>query len=94
MARELDRRRRQIDAGDDRAMPCETNQVGAGTAPDLQHAPPAELVEGHQPRQVMQFLEMILLEIGEEAGEPGGCVGDVEIVNVRVPVRANGALGR
>ena len=36
---------------------------------------------------------MILLEIGEEARRTGGVRRDVEIVNVRVPVRAHVALG-
>ena len=55
---------------------------------------PAELVERHEPRQMVQLLEMILLEIGEEPRRARRMRRDLEVVNVRVPVRANGALGR
>ena len=75
-------------------MTREADQIGAGAASDLEHAAPAELIERHEPRQMVQLLEVILLEIGEEAGRAGRMRRDVEIVNVRVPVRAHGALGR
>ena len=75
-------------------MTRESNQIGAGAASDLQDAAPAKLVERHEPRQMMQLLEMILLEVGEEAGRARRVRRDVEVVNVRVPVRAHGALGR
>ena len=75
-------------------MAREADQIGAGAASDLEHAAPAKLIERYQPRQMMQLLEMILLEIGEEAGRARRMRRDVEVVNVRVPVRAHGALGR
>ena len=75
-------------------MARESNQIGAGAASDLEHAAAAILIERHEPRQMVQLLEMILLEIGEEAGRARRMRRDVEVVNVRVPVRAHGALGR
>ena len=74
LRRQRDRRRREVDAGDHRAVSREANQIGAGAASDLEHAAAAILIERHETRQMMQLLEVILLEIGEEAGEPGGCV--------------------
>ena len=91
---ERDRGRCEVDAGDLRAMTREPNQVGARSASDLKDATPAKLVERHEPRQMVQLLEMILLEVGEEAGRSGRVGRDVEVVNVRVPVRTHGALGR
>ena len=55
---------------------------------------PRILIERHEPRQMVQLLEMILLEVGEEAGRARRVRRDVEVVNVCVPVRAHGALGR
>ncbi len=75
-------------------MTRESNQIGAGSASDLEDAASAELVERHEPRQMVQLLEMILLEIGEEARRAGRMRRDVEVVNVCVPVRAHGALRR
>ena len=49
-------------------MTRESNKIGAGAASDFEHAATAKLVERHEPRQMVQLLEMILLEIGEEAG--------------------------
>ena len=37
-------------------------------------------------RQVMQLVEMILIEVGEEPGGSDRVAGDLEIVNMRVPV--------
>ena len=91
---ERDRRRREIDAGDVGAMARESNQVGARAASDFEHAAPAKAVEGHETRQMVQLFEVILLEIGEEARRARRMRRDVEVVNVRVPVRAHGALGR
>ena len=92
LRRERDRGRCEVDAGGPGAMTYERDQIGAGAASDLQNAAPAELIERHEPRQMVQLLEVILLEIGEEAGRAGRMGRDVEIVNVCVPVRAHGAL--
>ena len=64
---ERDRRRREIDAGDERAALREAHEIGAGAAADFEHALAAIAVEVHEPQQVVQLLEMILVEIGEEA---------------------------
>ena len=67
LRRQRDRRRGEVDAGDLCAVSRESDQIGAGAASDFEHAAAAILVERHEPRQMMQLLEMILLEIGEEA---------------------------
>ena len=38
---------------------------------------------------MVQLLEMIFLEIGEEARRPDGMPGDLEIVDVLIPVGAD-----
>ena len=50
-----------------RAAAGETRQIGAGAAADFEHRPPAVAVEIDEPEQVVQLLEVILIEIGEEA---------------------------
>ena len=93
LARQRDRGRRQIDAGDDRAAARETHQIGAGAAADFEHAPAAVAVEVDEPQQVVQLLEMILIEIGEEARRADRMRRDLEIVNVPVPVLADVGRG-
>ena len=67
-----DRRRREIDAADDGAALREAGEIGAGAAADVEHTLAAIAVEVDEPQQVMQLLEVILVEIGEEArGDPG-----------------------
>ena len=75
-------------------MARESDQIGARAASDFEDAAAAEAVEGHETRQMVQLLEVILFEIGEEARRARRMRGDVEIVNMRVPIRAHGALGR
>ena len=43
---------------------------------------------------MVELLEVILLEVREEAWRSGGMRRDIEIMNVRVPVRTYGALRR
>jgi hypothetical protein len=74
-------------------MARESNQIRTRAASDFQHSPTAKLIERYESRQMMQLLEVILLEIREEPGCARSMRRDVEVVNVRVPVRTNGALG-
>ncbi len=46
-------------------------------------------VEVNQPRQMVQLLEMILIEIGEEARGADRVAGDLEVVDVMIPVVAD-----
>ena len=91
---ERDRRRCEVDACRPRAVPREANQIGSRPASDFEHAAASILLERHEAWQMMQLLEVILLEIGKEAGRARRVRGDLEIVNVSVPVRADSALGR
>ena len=61
-----DRRRRDIDATDERAALREANEIGAGAAADVEHTLAAIAVEVHETQEVVQLLEVILVEIGEE----------------------------
>ena len=71
-----------IDAADDGAAFREANEIGAGAAADVEHALAAIAVEVHEPQQVVQLLEVILIEIGEEARGDPGASADLEIVDV------------
>ena len=93
LPRQRDGRRRQVDAGDDGAAPGEADEIGAGAAADVEHAAAAIAVEVDQPQQMVQLLEVILIEIGEEARRADRVRGDLEIVNVLVPVVANVGSG-
>ena len=63
---QVDGRRGEVDAGHDRAALGEPRQVDAGAAADLENRSPAIAVKVDEPKQVMQLLEMILVEIVEE----------------------------
>jgi hypothetical protein len=67
------------------------HEVDAGAAPDIEHAAAFGSVELHQPPKVMQLLEVVLVEIREEAWRAHLVPRDREIVDVRVPVRAYSA---
>src|SRR5688572_3699304 len=56
LGRQCDRRGRDVDASDLRPLARETHEIGAGTASDFEHAAPADLVEWHQARQMVQLL--------------------------------------
>ena len=58
---------RQVDAGDARAALGEPREIHAGAAADFEHRPAAVAVEVHEPQQVVELFEMILIEIVEEA---------------------------
>lgn len=89
LSRERDRRRRQIDAGDQRATLRKAGEIGARPTPDFEHAATGVAIEVDEAEQVMEFFEVILVQIGEEAGRSDGMRCDLEIVNVTVPVLAN-----
>ena len=88
-ARQLDGRRGEIDAGDVGAALGEAREVDAGAAADFENRSAAVAVEVDEPQQMMELLEMILIEIVEEAARADRMRGDLEIVNVPVPVRAD-----
>ena len=75
----------------DCAATCEVHQIDAGTAADVEHAPARGAGEFDEALQVVQLLEVILIQIGEEAGRADLVSRDREIVDVRVPVRAHAA---
>ena len=89
LLRESNRRRRQIDAGHDGSATGKSHEIGAGAATHFEHLTAGVAVEVHQTKQVMKFFEMVLLEIGEESWRADWMFGDLQIVNVTVPVLSN-----
>ena len=92
--RQLNRRIGDVDAGHDRATPGESGQIHGRPAADLEHRLATVAVEVHEPEQMMQFLEMILIEILKEAARTHRMPGDLEIVDVPFPVSAHFVDGR
>ena len=52
------------------ARPGEADEVDAGAAADVEHAAAALAVEIDEAQQVVQLVEVVLVEIGEEPGRP------------------------
>jgi hypothetical protein len=88
-ARELDGGGGEIDAGDLGAAFSETGEVGSRAATDFENRSTRKAVKPHEPEQVMQLLEMILVEIVEKPTGTDWMPRDVEIVDVPGPVCAD-----
>ena len=67
------------------------HEIHTGTAADVEHAPAGGAGEVGEALEVVQLLEVVLIQIGEEAGRADLVPCDGEIVDVRVPVRAHAA---
>ena len=93
-AGQLDRRRREVDAGDDGAAPGEPGEVDAGAAADFENRSALIAVKSDEPQQVVELFEMVLVEIVEEAARADRMPCDLEVVNVLVPVVADVVDGR
>ena len=86
---QLDGRRREVHAGDLGPSLREPGQVHAGAAADLENRSAAVAVKGHEPQQVVELFEMVLIEIVEKPAGTDRMRGDLEVVNVLVPVHAD-----
>ena len=86
---ERDGRVRQVDAGDVGASFREPRQVDSGPASHFENVFPPAAVEWHELEQMMELLEMIVIEVVEEAARSNRMFRDLEIVNVMVPVGAD-----
>ena len=84
-----DGRRGEVDAGHLGAALRESREVDAGAAADLENRPAAWAVKRHEPEQVVELLEMIPIEVVEEAARTDRMRRDVEIVDVSLPVLAD-----
>ena len=69
----------------------EAYEVDARAAAHIEHTAAPLPVEVHEPEQVMELLEVILIEIRVEARGTRGMGRDGEVVDVGVPVRADSA---
>src|SRR5262249_56579749 len=83
---ELDRRAGDVHAGHAGAAPGEAGEVDAGAAADLQNRFAPIAVKSDEPQQVVELLEMVFVEVVEEAAGADGMTGDLEVVNVLIPV--------
>ena len=80
---------RQVHAGRDRAALREPRQIDRRAAADLEDRFAPIRVEIDQPQQVMEFLEMVLVEILEEPRRSDRMLRDLQIVNMPFPVPAD-----
>src|SRR5207342_1349510 len=87
---QLDGGRGQVDAGDLGTTLGEARQVDAGTAADFENRSAPIAVKRHEPQQMMELLEMVLVEIVEEATGSDRMRRDLQIVNMPVPVHPHG----
>ncbi len=87
--READRGRGQVDARHACASPGKPGQVHARAAPDLEDPAAAVAFEVHEPEQVVELLEMVLIEVVEESARADRMPRDLEIVYVPFPVLAD-----
>src|SRR5262249_8763430 len=87
-AGQLDRRGGKIDTGDAGAAAGEPRQVDAGAAADFENQSTAIAVKSDESEQVVQLLEVVLVEVVEKTARADRMAGDVEIVDVMVPVVA------
>ena len=76
--------RGEVDAGDVGAAFGEPGQIDAGAAADVENRSAAVAVKVHEPEQVMELLEMVLIEIVEKAARlRTGCCVISSVVNCR-----------
>ena len=85
-ARDAQRLVRKIDAGDLGAALRHALGEDAAAAADVEDALAGEPVEVDEAEQVVQFVEVVLVEIGEKAWRPHRVNRDVEVVDTPVPV--------
>jgi hypothetical protein len=78
---------RDVDARGDRASPDEAHEVDAGAAAHIEHAPAGVPVEVDKREQVVQFVEVVLVEIREETGRARRVRRDLQVVDAMVPIR-------
>ena len=86
---ERDRRLGEIDTGHLGAAPGKPREIHAGAAADLEHRAAAPAAKIDEPKQVVKLLEMILIEVVEEAARSDRMPGDLEVVDVPFPVFAH-----
>jgi hypothetical protein len=78
-----------VDPARDGSPAREPREVGARAAADVEHPASAERIEIDQPWKVMEFLEVVLIEILEEFGRSWRRGRDIQIMNVLIPISTN-----
>ena len=87
--REIDCGRGQVDTCHPCASHGEPGQVHAGAAPDLENRAAAIAFEVHEPEQVVELFEVVLIEVVKKSTRPDRVTRDLEVVNVPFPVLAD-----
>src|SRR5206468_12385921 len=88
------RRRSEVDPGDLGAALREPGEIDAGAATHFDHPTSAPAVKVYEVEQMVELFEMVLIEIVEEPARADGLLGDLQVVDVPVPVFAHGVDGR
>ncbi len=81
-----------VHSDDPGAPPRESDDFHAGAATQIEHVAAAPCVEVDQAQEVVQLLEMIGVQIDEEAGSARRVLADIEIMDMRVPIGAHGRV--
>src|SRR5690606_4436711 len=81
--------RRRVDPDDPRAGASKAHHLDTGATTDVDHVTAAPGVEVDEAQQVVELFEVVLVEVGEEAGRARLVGTDLEIVDVTVPVAAD-----
>jgi hypothetical protein len=85
-ASQIDCRRGDVGAGHVGSAPRKPRKVHARSTADVQNRTATVAVKVHEPEQMVQLLEMVLVEIVEEFARPRRVPGNLEIMDMRVPV--------
>ena len=86
---ELDRARSEVYTEGARTATREASSVIAHAAPYVEHGLPRVGVVVHEPRQIVQLLEAVVLDLAKECCASGLAARDLPIVDVLVPEGAH-----
>ena len=67
-------------------VPGQVQQIVAWTAADVQNRSAAIAVKVHEPEQMVELLEMVLIQVVEKPARSDRMPRDLEVVNVPVPI--------
>ena len=80
----------EVNPGDVGPAPGESHEVGSYATAHFQKPLAAKPIKIDQPRQVVQLVETIVIEVVKEPERPDWLVGHLQVVNTLVPVVGDG----
>ena len=89
LPRQVDGTLGDIDPGCSGTGPGKPDNLHARPAAHIEHVLSFPLVEVNQIEQVVEFFEVVLVEIGKKPGRSRGVLRDLEIVDVGIPIGAD-----